>query len=265
MQLEDTRLVDGRDRDRTPLYIDDLSGSGHASEHLDHVPADGGLTGVLDLDAELVLDVSQRRCPRDHEDVAVTADLDVVLAVFLFLELADDLLEDVLEGDKTHSGAELIDDQRHVLTLAPQIAQHLVDQCRFGDPREWPGQLAEVRLHALESEAQKLLEVDDPDRVVETVLSLTEGQPRVQTAARPAHRVGDGLAEHQVVDVAARHHDLTGAQVAEHEHDDARRAGNGQRLGSKLAEHHVQQGHEAEGESEADAGGDAFNGLGNLV
>src|SRR5665647_3433943 len=97
MQLEDTRLVDGRDRDRTPLYIDDLSGSGHASEHLDHVPADGGLTGVLDLDAELVLDVSQRRCPRDHEDVAVTADLDVVLAVFLFLELADDLLEDVLE------------------------------------------------------------------------------------------------------------------------------------------------------------------------
>src|SRR5450756_1593966 len=205
------RQVDRRDLDSTPLDIDDLSGFGHAPEHLDHVPADGGLAGVLDLDAELVLDVSQRRCPRHHEEVAVTPDLDVMLAVFLFLELADDLLEDVLEGDEADGGAELIHHQRHVLTLAPQIAQHLVDQRRFGDPREWPRQLAQVRLHALESEAQKLLEVDDPDRVVKTVLSFTEWQPRVQASARPAHRFADAFAEHQVVDVAARHHDLTGA------------------------------------------------------
>jgi len=56
-QLDDPCLIDRRDLDSTPLDIDDLSGFGHAPEHLDHVPADGGLAGVLDLDAELVLRV----------------------------------------------------------------------------------------------------------------------------------------------------------------------------------------------------------------
>ena len=82
------------------------------------MPADGRLTGVLELDAEVVLDVTQRHGAGDHQNVAVAADIGVVLAVLFFLELADDLLEDVLEGDESDGGAELIDDQREVLALA---------------------------------------------------------------------------------------------------------------------------------------------------
>ena len=146
----------------------------YTPEQLDEVPADGGLTGVVDVDAERVLHVAKRRGARHDQGVTVAPDLDVVLAVFRFLELPDDLFEDVFQGDKADGGAELIDDQGHMLALAPQFPQHLVDERRFGDSREWPSQLAEVRLHAFEREAQKLLEVDHPDRVVEAVLGLTE-------------------------------------------------------------------------------------------
>jgi hypothetical protein len=58
--------------------------------------------------------------------------------VELVLDLADDLLEDVLERDQPDDGAVLVKDQREVATVAAHLAQYLVDAGGLRHARERP-------------------------------------------------------------------------------------------------------------------------------
>ena len=56
-----------------------------------------------------------------------------LLAVVLIGDLADDLLEDVLDRDQTGSAAVLINDDRHMHLLRLHVAQQLVDRLGLRD------------------------------------------------------------------------------------------------------------------------------------
>src|SRR5207247_7188873 len=80
---------------------------------------------VLDrqVDAELLVEVVDRERAVDP-DAPVRELLDrLVREVELVLDLADDLLEQVLERDNTLHRAILVDDDRHVLLLAAKLVQ----------------------------------------------------------------------------------------------------------------------------------------------
>ena len=54
------------------------------------------------------------------------------LAVVLVGDLADDLLEDVLDGDQAGRAAVLVDDDREVALVALHLAQQVVDRLALG-------------------------------------------------------------------------------------------------------------------------------------
>ncbi len=71
-----------------------------------------------------------------HVPVAVGEPPDRVGArVGLVLDLADDLLEDVLDGDDPDRAAVLVDDDRHRAALALELGEQVVERLRLGHDR----------------------------------------------------------------------------------------------------------------------------------
>jgi hypothetical protein len=62
-----------------------------------------------------------------REDVAL-----VLGDVELVLDLADDLLEHVLDGDQPGDAAELVDHDRQVVAVAAELAQQVVEALALG-------------------------------------------------------------------------------------------------------------------------------------
>ena len=82
--------------------------------------------------AELLVDVVDRGAARDPQRAAGQV-LDAgLLDVVLVGDLADDLLEEVLEGDEPGGPAVLVDDDRHVELLRLHLAQQLGDPLLLG-------------------------------------------------------------------------------------------------------------------------------------
>ena len=76
-----------------------------------------------------VVDVQRGR----HPQPAVAEVLDLGrLAVVLVGDLADDLLEDVLDGDQARGAAVLVDDDGEVGLVALHLAQQVVDRLALG-------------------------------------------------------------------------------------------------------------------------------------
>jgi hypothetical protein len=94
----------------------------------------------------------------------------VGLGVELVLDLADDLLEHVLQGDDPDRLVVLVDDQGRALAVAAQGLQQLVEQDAVGDPVQRPSQVAEAGLAVPAGGAQQVLGVDDPQGGVEATL-----------------------------------------------------------------------------------------------
>ena len=72
---------------------------------------------------------------------------DVVLAVVevvLVLDVADDLLQHVLDGDEARDAAVLVDDDRDVVAVGAELAQQHVEALRLGDEHRRPQRVAQV-------------------------------------------------------------------------------------------------------------------------
>jgi len=117
----------------------------------------------------------------------------VGLGVELVLDLADDLLEHVLQGDDPDRRVVLVDHQGQVLAVAAQRLQQLVERDAVGDPAQRPGQVAEAGLAVPAGGTQQVLGVDDPQGGVEAAVGLAQREPGV-AAVGPVDLV-DGLGE----------------------------------------------------------------------
>ena len=101
--------------------------------------------------------------------VAVVDPLDgFVRQVELVLDLADDLLEHVLERDDPLHVAVLVDDDRHVLVRPPELVQERRDVLRLGDDVRRPQDLLDLDLgHApLVHRLQQVAQMEDADDVL---------------------------------------------------------------------------------------------------
>ena len=82
---------------------------------------------------ELLVEVVDRERAVDPHVALVDALDRLVREVVLVLDLAHDLLEQVFERDDPLEGAVLVDDERHVLVLAPELRKHRREVLRLRD------------------------------------------------------------------------------------------------------------------------------------
>ena len=92
-----------------------------------------------------------------------------VREVELVLDLADDLLEEVLERDDPLHVAVLVDDDRHVLLLAPEVGEERGEVLRLRDDVRGPQDRLELDRRDAEvvHRAEEVAHVEDADDLVE--------------------------------------------------------------------------------------------------
>ena len=126
---------------------------------------------LVELGAERLVEVVDRVRAVDA-DARLVEPLDRgVGKVELVLDLADDLLEQVLEGDDPVHDAVLVDDDRHVLLLAPEVGEECGEVLRLGDDEG--GSRDRLEAHRCDSEVvhrrEEIAHVQDADDLVERV------------------------------------------------------------------------------------------------
>ena len=117
---------------RSPATSPSAPGIGTRPRVLAEQAADGVDVLVVDVDVEQLAEVVDVQ--RAGTRVVPSAELldPGALPVVLVGDLADDLLEDVLDGDQAGRAAVLVDDDRDVVWLALHLAQQVVDRLAVG-------------------------------------------------------------------------------------------------------------------------------------
>ena len=131
----------------------------------------------------------------------------------LVLDVADDLLHHVLDGDQPVDAAILIDDQRHVHARKPHLQQQVEHAHAGCDEQHGPRNFGQRHLPALvlDRRGEHILDVDHADDLVE------------RTAIH--RQAGMRLLRHQVQDLVQWRHAFDGDDVGTRHHDIVHRDG----------------------------------------
>ena len=124
---------------------------------------------VLERRPELLVEVVDRERAVDADRRLVDPLDRLVGQVELVLDVADDLLEQVLERDDPHRRAVLVDDDRHVLVRAAELGEQRGEVLRLGHDVGRAQQLRELDLGdaAVVERRDEVADVEDPDDLVE--------------------------------------------------------------------------------------------------
>ncbi len=97
---------------------DALAAARHAPELLHDQPRDRVELALGQLGVEVLVElVDAGAAPHAELPLALAADVLVVLDVELVIDVADDLLDDVLDRDQSGDAAVLVDHDRHVVAV----------------------------------------------------------------------------------------------------------------------------------------------------
>jgi hypothetical protein len=135
VDLADAPAVGRLDREHEPVGLDPIAGARHAADAVVDEAADGVVL-VLVLEVELrveqLLEVVDRGAPVD--DRLVVRDLldERLLGVVLVLDLADDLLDEVLDRHEAGRATVLVEDDGEVDLPTLELVEQVVDRHRFG-------------------------------------------------------------------------------------------------------------------------------------
>ena len=151
----------------------------------------------------------------DHHGALVDHAQLAFLVVVFVIDLADDLLDHILQGHQAAHPAELVDNDGQVDLLQLELAQQLGDRLGFGDEGDRVEELAqvEVGLRAAGADAQQVLGMEDADDVIR--VAFVDGDAGVAFLVdqpdQVRHRGVRGGADH----LRRRGHDLRGLGAAE--------------------------------------------------
>ncbi len=191
------------------MRVESVALLGHAVE----VPVDesgGRAVGIVvagECESQRLLDLLDREATVD-DDLAVADLLEQrhLLVVFV-LNLADDLFQDVLDGDQPGGAAVLIGDDRDVDAISTQLPEEIVEPLRFGNDVGRAKELLDgQRPGRSDHERQEILGVEDPHDLIDRLAEHRQAgvallRDRVDDVLRRGI-LGDGD------DVDARNHDV---------------------------------------------------------
>src|SRR5689334_6721152 len=124
--LGDTPTLDLEHLDVETIDVEALADVRHASQVREQVPADSFESLAFDCHAESIHDLVDAHLSTEDERAVGLLDDRFALDVVLVANLADDLLEQILDGDEPGGAAVLVHDDGH-LRLAPL---HVFEQLR---------------------------------------------------------------------------------------------------------------------------------------
>ncbi|RAO51937.1 hypothetical protein ONO86_01975 [Micromonospora noduli] len=126
--------------------------------------------------------------------------------VVLVVDLADQLLDEVLQGDDPGRAAVLVDHHREVLTLPAHLGQRGEHPFAAREPLHLPGQLADGDARVGVRAQQYVTEVHEADHVV--VRAVGDRVTGVRFGADQSGGFDDGQPRREEDHLGARHHHL---------------------------------------------------------
>ncbi len=146
LQRVQPAAVGAQTRKRKPPMRRRFAALRQPAERLQHEAADGVEFVVGEVGAEMRVEVGDLGLRLDAEAAVGLGD-DVVLAlveVVLVLDVADDLLQHVLDRDEARHAAVFVDDDRDVVAVGAELAQQHVEPLRLRHEHRGPQRVAEI-------------------------------------------------------------------------------------------------------------------------
>src|SRR2546428_4384751 len=141
---------------------------GQAAERFQHQPADRVELLVLERRAEMRVEIGDLRLRLDAEPPVRFRYhvVDALVEVVLVLDVADDLLQHVLDGHETRHAAVLVDDDRDMVAVGAELAQQHVQPLGLGDEHRRAQRVAQHEAVRPRIVIEQLLGEQDADHVV---------------------------------------------------------------------------------------------------
>ncbi len=131
----------------------------------------------------------------------------------LVLDLAHDLLDQVLDGQKPVGAAELVDYQRHVGARAAHVEQHVEHRQGRRHEHHTAQYVAQIEFLRGAPVGQHILDVDHADHVVERL--AIDGIARMSLGLDQPHNFVERRVGGDGADIDPRHHDVGHVLVAQ--------------------------------------------------
>ena len=163
-----------------------------------------------EFDAELVGEIGDIDCAFEFEGGGVAVLLGAGDIVFVF-DFAEDLFEDVFEGDDAGGGAVLIDDDGHVGIVGAEDVDQVGQRAGFGDEDGHAHDVAQVELGGAFAEHQdvdQVLQMDDADDLIGAFFE--DGEAGELVFVEEDEELFEGRVDGHGDHVAAGDHDLAG-------------------------------------------------------
>src|SRR6266545_3313881 len=214
-QLLDARALDLVDAEAQAVVLDLVAALRRAPELAEDEAADRVVVLLRQLDAELLVEVVDREGAVDADRVGVEPLDGLVRQVELVLDLADDLLEHVLERDDPDHVSVLVEDDRHVLVLLSELRQQRGEVFCLRDHVRGTDQLLEPHLRdaALVHRLDEVAHMQDADHLVER--AAVDGVARVRRVEDRLQRLLRRQVDRECDDLGPRHHHLVDLLVGE--------------------------------------------------
>src|SRR5262245_37313008 len=201
------------DLDDQAVDLEALADRRHAADVRHQVAADGLEALALDLEPEALHHFVDVDLAAEHEAAVALVDDRLGLDVVLVADLADDLLEKVLDRDQPGGAAVLVDDDRDLRLLPLELLEELGHALALGHHHDRPGQVGDSALVVGVADRDEILHEDEAGDVVE-VLAI-HGKARVLLLAEERAQIADGRLVPDRDDVGARRHHLADQRVPE--------------------------------------------------
>ncbi len=186
----------------------------HAAQVVGEQAADGVDVLVGEVRAEGFVELADLGQPA-HAHVAVGGGEDVVfllVEIVFVLDVADDLLQHVFDGDQAGHAAVFIDDDGDVVAVDAEVAQQHVQPLGFGNEHGRAQHVAHVEAF-VRVVAQQVLGQQDADDVV--AAALVDGEARMRGLLDEGDEFGGRVGDVDRVHLRARDHDVARAQVGD--------------------------------------------------
>ena len=136
--------------------------------------------------------------------------------VVFVLDVADELLDEVLHRDNARSAAVFIDDDGEVLSQAAKLGQGAEHPIRAGEARDLPDKLAHPDRALSELRVEDVANMDEADDIVRRI--TRHRVARMRAISDHLDRLEDRQVGIEELDLGPRHHDLAQLTVARSEH-----------------------------------------------
>src|SRR5947207_727894 len=204
--------VHRRDLEPVALDLDGVSDGGEAPEATEHEPADGVVGLVRQPDAQPVAERLERGEPIDDHGPGRLLFEAGGFSIELVLHLTDQLLDHVLERHASGGAAELVEDDRQLHALSPELRERLVAPHGLRHDGHFPHHVARAR-PVFFVDPDKILYVNDADDVIEVF--LVHRKAREAMLSRGHQDLGHGGIVGDSDDLGPRHHHLADDAVCE--------------------------------------------------